>query len=367
MTIHRREFLHAATAVLSISALPRVAHAQRAFVPMAGLWRTFDIVTKLTIEKPKGAVQSWVPLPSVDEADWHRSGETTWTTNAASAEIRRDPHYGAKMLHLRWAEGETSPIAEVTSRVTTQDRAIGLTAPAGAARLTDADRRLYLAATDLIPTDGIVKETAERITAGATSNIERARAIYEWIVENTFRDANVRGCGVGDIAAMLTSGNLGGKCADLNALFVGLARASGLPARDIYGIRVAPSKFGYKSLGVGSESIAKAQHCRAEIYLDGHGWLPIDPADVRKVMLEEPPGHLPIGEPRVAAARDRLFGAWEGNWIAYNFGHDIALPGANGSRIGFLMYPQAEVGGARIDCLEPDAFKYTITASEVKA
>lgn len=334
---------------------------------MAGTWRTFDIVTKLTIEKPKGAVQSWVPLPSVDEADWHRSGETTWTTNAASAEIRRDPRYGAKMLHLRWAEGETSPIAEVTSRVTTQDRAIDLRTSSDAAHLTDADRRLYLAANDLIPTDGIVKETAKKITAGATSDIERARAIYEWIVENTFRDANVRGCGAGDIVAMLTAGNLGGKCADMNALFVGLARASGLPARDIYGIRVAPSKFGYKSLGVGPGSIAKAQHCRAEIYLDGHGWVLVDPADVRKVMLEEPPGHLAIGDTRVAAARDRLFGAWEGNWIAYNFGHDIALPGADGSRIGFLMYPQAEVGGARIDCLEPDAFKYTITASEVKA
>ena len=250
MALHRREFLHRAAAVLSISALPRVAHAQSAFVPMAGTWRTFDIVTKLTIEKPEGAVQSWVPLPSVNEADWHRPGETTWTTNAVSAEIRRDRRYGAKMLHLRWAEGETSPIADVTSRVTMQDRAIDLTISADAAHLTDADRRLYLAATDLIPTDGIVKETAKKITAGATSDIERGRAIYEWIVENTFRDANVRGCGVGDIAAMLTSGNLGGKCADLNALFVGLARASGLPARDIYGIRVAPSKFGYRSLGV---------------------------------------------------------------------------------------------------------------------
>ena len=312
-------------------------------------------------------MQSWVPLPSVNEADWHRSGETTWTTNAASAEIKRDPRYGARMLHLRWAEGEISPIAEVTSRVATQDRAIDLMAPADAARLTVADRGLYLAATDLIPTDGIVKETAEKITAGATSDIERVRAIYEWIVENTFRDARVPGCGVGDIAAMLSSGNLGGKCADLNALFVGLARASGLPARDIYGIRVAPSKFGYRSLGVGSENIAKAQHCRAEVYLDGHGWVPIDPADVRKVMLEEPPGHLAIGDTRVDAARKTLFGAWEGNWIAYNFGHDIALPGANGPRVGFLMYPQAEVGGARVDCLDPDAFKYTITASEVKA
>ena len=65
-----------------------------------------------------------------------------------------------------------------------------------------------------------------------------------------------------------------------------------LPARDVYGLRVAPSKFGYKSLGAGSEVVTKAQHCRAEVFLDGFGWVPVDPADVRKVVLEEPPANL---------------------------------------------------------------------------
>jgi transglutaminase-like putative cysteine protease len=73
---------------------------------------------------------------------------------------------------------------------------------------------------------------------------------------------------------MLESGNLGGMCADLNALYVGLARASGLPARDVYGIRAAKSELGYKSLGASSENISKAQHCRAEVFLDPWGWSP---------------------------------------------------------------------------------------------
>ena len=212
-----------------------------------------------------------------------------------------------------------------------------------------------------------MKETAAKITASANTEIEKARAIYEWIVENTFRDAKVRGCGVGDIASMLKTGNLGGKCADLNALFVGLSRASGLPARDIYGLRVAPSKFGYKSLGAGSENVTKAQHCRAEVYLTGIGWVPMDPADVRKVVLEEPPGNLAIDNDKVVAARKTLFGAWEGNWLAYNFAHDVALPGASGGRLGFLMYPQAETAGLRLDCLDPDTFEYTIRAKELTA
>src|SRR5205814_5646621 len=125
----------------------------------------------------------------------------------------------------------------------------------------------------------------------ARTDADKARAIYDWIVENTFRDPKVRGCGVGDIRSMLGTMDLGGKCADLNALYVGLARASGLPARDVYGIRTVRSELGYKSLGASSSTITRSQHCRAEVFLDGHGWVPVDPADVRKVVLEEPPGN----------------------------------------------------------------------------
>src|SRR5205085_10265488 len=121
--------------------------------------------------------------------------------------------------------------------------------------------------------------------------------------------------------------DFGGKCADLNALYVGRARAAGLPARDVYGIRVAKSELGYKSLGASSEVVTKAQHCRAEVYLTGYGWVPVDPADVRKVVLEEPPTNLAVNDPKVVAARQALFGAWETNRLAYNFAHDVALPG----------------------------------------
>jgi transglutaminase-like putative cysteine protease len=365
--IDRRDVLKGGAALTAAAAFPGIAFAQGAFAPTPGAWRTFRIVTRLEIAKPEGAVQAWVPLPSVNEADWFRSGKSEWTTNAKSAEVKRDPKYGAEMLHVNWADSEKAPAIEVVSNISTRDRSVDLAKPSSAMALSEADRKLYLSSTELIPTGGIVKETATKITAGANGEIEKARAIYEWIVENTFRDAKVRGCGVGDIAAMLKTGNLGGKCADLNALFVGLARASGLPARDVYGLRVAPSKFGYKSLGAGSEVVTKAQHCRAEVYLTGFGWVPIDPADVRKVVLEEPPGNLPIGDAKVVAARKVLFGAWEGNWLAYNFAHDVALPGAEGPKLEFLMYPQAETAAGRLDCLDPDTFKYTIRSKEVTA
>ena len=164
---------------------------------------------------------------------------------------------------------------------------------------------------------------------------------------------------------MLETGNLGGKCADLNALYVGLAHAAGLPARDAYGVRVAKSALGYKSLGLSTDVASKAQHCRAEVFVSGFGWVPVDPADVRKVALEEPPGHLEMTADPVVRARQRLFGAWEMNWVAYNFEHDVVLPNRAGKPLPFFMYPQGQSGGAALDSLDPDTFKYSITTREL--
>src|SRR5438094_1752 len=194
--------------------------------------------------------------------------------------------------------------------------------------------------------------------------IDPLGAVRAWVVDNTFRDPKVRGCGIGDISTMLETGYLGGKCADLNALYVGLARAAGLPARDVYGVRCAASSE-FKSLGK-ADDITGAQHCRAEVYLTGYGWVPVDPADVRKVVLEEnPPELLPLDDPKVQRARAKLFGAWEMNWLPYNYSHDVKLPQSNGPEIGFLMYPQGETANGRKDSLDPKNFSYTIKTKEI--
>jgi hypothetical protein len=134
----------------------------------------------------------------------------------------------------------------------------------------------------------------------------------------------------------------------LNALYVGLARAAGLPARDLYGIRVAPSKFGYKSLGASSEVITKAQHCRSEVYLAGFGWVPVDAADVRKVVLEEPPKNLAIDDPEVLAARKTLFGAGKaiGLRTILRMTSRSKDPSASGSRFSCTRKPSAETLGS---------------------
>ena len=362
--MNRRDILKAGVAAGALGLAPRLASAEVAYTPAPKGWRSYALIAR--IEPTSSATKAWIPLPTFEAADWQRPGNVTWTGNAKVAERVRDPKYGAEMLRVEWAADQQSPMIEVTAQVQAQDRSV-VPGQGSAPALSEAERKLNLAATELLPTDGLVKETAQDIVKGKKDDVAKARALYEWVVENTFRNPATLGCGVGDITAMIKTGNLNGKCADLNALFVGMARSIGLPARDVYGIRVVPSQFGFKALGAGSEVVTKAQHCRAEVWLAGSGWTPVDPGDVRKVVLEEPPGNLAMTDPKVVAARKGLFGSWEGNWVAFNVAHDVKLPGSREPAIGFLMYPQAENKAGLLDTLDPDKFKYRITARELTA
>ena len=48
-------------------------------------------------------------------------------------------------------------------------------------------------------------------------------------------------------------------------------------------------------------------------------------------------------------------------------GKDVSLPGAESGPLEFLMYPQAETSRGRVDSLDPDGFRYEITAREIAA
>ena len=368
--VARRAFLQTSAAALSLGTAPLAALAQtaapanRTFTPTPGTWRTFEVSTRVDIARPQGATKVWLPIPSIN-SDWQRSLESSYSSNGQARQAV-DGKYGARMLLVEFAAGESRPFVELTSRVQTQNRAQDLGTKGTVAAADASDLLFWRRSTQLLPTNGIVRRTALEATKGARTDVEKARAIFDWVVANTYREPKVRGCGEGDIRVMLETRNLGGKCADLNALFVGLCRAVGLPARDVYGLRIAPSAFGYRELGGNPASLKGAQHCRAEVYLTGHGWVAMDPADVAKVMRMESPEWIKSTEhPLIAPVKKGLFGGWEGNWMAFNNAHDVTLPGSTGPKLGFFMYPVAETAAGRLDSYAPDDFKYQISAREV--
>ncbi len=360
--MNRRDLLRSAGAAAGSLALAGPEHLFADTKPAN--WRTFEVTTRVEILKASGVTRVWLPAALAAATPYQKTLSNHFRAEAGTARMAGNKADGIAMVVAEFPTG-VKPVVQLTSRIATRNNSVDLSAPPKPPQASSSELQHFLRPTKLLPTDGIVKTTAAEITRGARTDLEKARAIYEWIVDNTFRNPKTRGCGIGNIRFMLESRDLGGKCADLNALYVGLARAAGLPARDVYGIRVAKSELGYKSLGTSSDNITKAQHCRAEVYIGGYGWVPVDPADVRKVVLEEPPGNRPLNDEMVSKARARLFGSWEMNWMAYNFAHDVALPGSAGAPVGFLMYPQAETAEGRLDCLDPDTFKYEITSREV--
>lgn len=362
-SVNRRDFLRSAGVVSTGFGLPKpkpLIAEDRGFAS----WRTFEVTTRVEVLKFSGVTRVWLPAALIGRTPFQATLSNVFSASGGKAQLFESKADRLGIVAAEFPAGVT-PVLTLTSRVATRNYLINFSTPGNAPKADRAELEYFRRPTKMLPTGGIVKATADEITHGVNTDRQKAHAIYQWIVENTFRDPKIRGCGVGDIRSMLESKNLGGKCADLNALYVGLARAAGLPARDVYGIRIAKSELGFRSLGTSSENVTKAQHCRAEVYIDNYGWIPVDPADVRKVALEEPPGNRPLADPMVEKARTRLFGSWEMNWMAYNFAHDVTLPGSTGPSVAFFMYPQAETSAGRIDSLDPDSFQYEITSKEI--
>jgi transglutaminase-like putative cysteine protease len=365
----RRSLLAAVPLVASLGLVPRFAGAQtpaavRRFDPQRSDWRTFELTTTVT-PAGTGPFKVWVPVPSIDTG-WQQSLETSWTGNARSVTLGTDGRYGARMVTAEFDADVVDPTLSVTSRVRTMNRREDWKAEPQS-REAIAEAQAWTRPTELLPTDGIVRKVAAQIVLGATTDVDKVQRIYDWILVSTYREPKVRGCGTGDIKTALETQNFGGKCADINGLFVGLCRAVGIPARDLYGLRISPSAFGYRELGGNPASLKGAQHCRAEVFLRQYGWVAMDPADVGKVMRQETTEWIKdLGNPLVAPVRRALFGGWEGNWLAYNDAADVRLPGSTGNeKVGFFMYPQAQTRMGMADSLDADAFKYTITSREL--
>ena len=138
----------------------------------------------------------WVPLPLSQDTDWFQTLENSVTGNFTVNNDVIEPNYRAAIGVATFKPSEAQPVFELTSRFRTRDRKVelkpggGMLASAAEQALPEADR--------FMPTDGIVRETALKATRGARTDVEKARAIYDWTVENTERNAKTRGCGVGD-------------------------------------------------------------------------------------------------------------------------------------------------------------------------
>lgn len=298
---------------------------------------------------PKGEeAKLWIPYP-VSDAD-QQIFNVRVQGDYAEAAVYTDRVYGNPMLFVRWSKDASSRKLTFAFDAERQE-VVRRDFPKKEAPWSPADYALCLAPTSLGPTNGEVKKLADRITKGKKTVLEKTRAIYDWTVENTWRDPDTRGCGTGDVCVLLLKP--GGKCADIHSVFIALARAAGVPSREVFGIRL-----GKKA----QEDITGAYHCWAEFYLPGYGWVPADPADVRKALLTE---KLELKDPKTAELRAFYWGGIDPYRVKFSVGRDLTLnPPQLGDAVNYLMYPFAQIGGNTLDWLDPANFRYSVGFKE---
>jgi len=287
----------------------------------------------------------WIPYPLSD--DDQLITNISIKGDYVESAVYSDQKYSTPMLYARWdKDAESRKLAFSFHAV--RNEVVKKNFPAKEGAWDPRDYVMYLSPTSLGPIDGVVEELANKIVANKTTVYDKAKAIYDWTCENMYRDPETKGCGSGDVCSLLMTPR--GKCTDIHSVFVALCRATGVPAREVFGIRQG------KEDGV---DISKWQHCWAEFFLPGYGWVPVDPADVRKMMLKH---DLQLGDEKTKEYREYFWGAWDQYRVKLAVGRDLILtPAQKGEPLNTFGYPYAEVGGKALDWLDPSTFKYTIT------
>jgi transglutaminase-like putative cysteine protease len=148
---------------------------------------------------------------------------------------------------------------------------------------------------------------------------ERARGIYDWVVDNVEYKKVGTGWGNGD--TFWACNERYGNCTDFHSLFISLARTEGIPARFEMGFPVPTDRGAGKISGY---------HCWVEFWLPEVGWVPIDASEAF----------------RHPEKRDLFYGTHPADRIHFTTGRDLRLGPAHGDLpLNYFVYPYTEVGG----------------------
>jgi transglutaminase-like putative cysteine protease len=210
---HGRAFLAAVFVVIAF-VMPVVSAA-------SGKERQALVVIEANLKAPVDAknVRLWIPYPMSDKnqdvTDVIINGNYSFTG------VYRDPQFGNNALYAEW----NGPVQErklLFSFKVKRKELVTKNFPKKETPFSPDEFKVYLGPTSLGRTEGRVKEYALKITKNKKNVLAKARAVYDWIVDNMRRDPGVKGCGFGEVEKLLET--LGGKCADIHSVFVALAR-----------------------------------------------------------------------------------------------------------------------------------------------
>ncbi len=297
----------------------------------AGPKRQFDFSYEAKVPQfPAEAksVRLWIPLPRTDK---FQSVSELKITSSAPYARRTDSEYGNDYLYVEVpASSGAKPVAvKVEFRVDRREHSVRLDGDAiGKAEKSNDPTPMsrYLEPDHLVPTDGVIAQLSAEQTKGLTTPIEKARAIYNYVVSTMKYDKSGEGWGRGD--AIWACAAKRGNCTDFHSLLIGMMRHAGIPARFEIGFPLPENQH---------EGNIPGYHCWAEFYVEPYGWIPVDASEASKHPEK----------------RDYFFGAHDTNRVLFTFGRDIRLsPAQHGDPLNYFIYPYAEVDGTPFTKLE---------------
>lgn len=284
--------------------------------------RCFDFTYTAALHNiPKGAkkVTLWVPYPGSDD---HQEISDVRVICPYPTRVTRDPEYDNSLLYLEVDNPkQTSLDVEVSFNVKREEYVRrDFDKSETAAPPANVISGLDLRADHLVPLSDRIRRLASEVTAGRTADLDKARAIYDYVVGTMKYDKSGTGWGNGDILWACDAKR--GNCTDFHALFIGLCRAVGIPARFSIGFPLPETR--------GSGDIP-GYHCWAEFFLKGYGWVPVDASEAAKHPEK----------------KEYFFGGHDENRVQLSRGRDIVLsPKQAGPPLNYFVYPYAEVDGA---------------------
>jgi transglutaminase-like putative cysteine protease len=311
-------------------ARPQSESRARAYV--APKERQFEFEYKATVkEVPAGArkLDLWIPVPR----DTPFQKITGLVVDSPHPYRMHMAQYGNRILHLSLTDPPPSGLTitmrfNAVRREHIQGRLRQAAAAPAPREVFDPNMARWLAPDRLVPIDGKVRQWAQEVVdaAGAKTDVERARAIYNHVVSTVKYDKSGQGWGRGDIYYACDARR--GNCTDFHAIFIGYSRALGIPARFAIGFPLPADR------GRGQVS---GYHCWAEFYAEGIGWVPVDASEAAK-------------DP---ARREYFFGAHDENRVEFTTGRDLVLnPKQQGTPLNYFIYPYAEADGQPLTSIE---------------
>jgi transglutaminase-like putative cysteine protease len=298
--------------------------------------RAGEIRIESRVTVPAGAqrLDLWVPTPRQSDSQTVLEAAAPTPPGAVLTQ-HQDAASGNTFLHLR-IDDPTGVVTFTASWTFERREEAKSRFRRGAIREGGSDGASFaadLAPSTLVPVTGRMKARASLIAPGESDPLNVARAIYDEVLRTVEHSTKGEGWGRGDALFALDAGH--GDATDLVALFVGLARARGIPARFAMGLPLPEARADQEAEIAGATAWA-------QFFVPDLGWIPVD---------------LALAAQR-KEQRQACFGNLDERRIHFTTGRDVqtAPPGKHGAH-NFFIYPHAEIDGETVAVARRLTFK----------